>query len=370
MLYEGEVEIQVKGACFQMSDIEKNSKLARPDEYYSGLEWPRLTRENIPQLDENDRLILCAGFEKRSVEVLRRLVGRDGRSKFSVCMIKYLPKKKENRIEQLRAMCRKNDIDVLEFTYNREEPPDISDEMSTFAEGCQRLFVDISGMSRLLIVQMVVALAPKFGNSLRFLYCEARRYPPSRWRYMLDREQGGSTTQLSYLSTGIYEIATTPEISSVSMLGEAIRLIAFPSFDPAQLRNLVQELQPTYSECIHGRPPYIVNRWRMKAVKELNGRTLAELKNNTDHIASTLDYRQTLRILFGVYRERSMFDRIVVSPTGSKMQSVAVGMFRTLFPDVQVVYPTPQEFLQPRRYTVGIGRLHVLRLPGVVMNFG
>jgi hypothetical protein len=46
------------------------------------------------------------------------------------------------------------------------------------------------------------------------------------------------------------------------MLSEAIRLVAFPSFDPAQLSNLIQELQPTYTEFIHGVPPAPKNKWQ------------------------------------------------------------------------------------------------------------
>lgn len=82
-----------------------------------------------------------------------------------------------------------------------------------------------------------------------------------------------------------------------------------------------------------------------------------------DHEASTLDYRETLKILIEKYRERSMFDRLVVAPTGSKMQAVAVALFRAALYDVQVVYPTPQIFTEPDRYTVGARRLYELDLP-------
>ena len=58
-----------------------------------------------------------------------------------------------------------------------------------------------------------------------------------------------------------------------------------------------------------------------------------------------------------------MFDRIVVAPTGSKMQSVAVGLFRAVLHDVQIVYPTPQFFAEPRNYTLGMRQLYQLDLP-------
>jgi hypothetical protein len=79
---------------------------------------------------------------------------------------------------------------------------------------------------------------------------------------------------------------------------------------------------------------------------------------------------ETLRILIKVYGERSMFDRIVVAPTGSKMQAVAVGLFRSALYDVQVVYPTPQIFTAPHAHTVGIRQLYKIDLPTEAMSVG
>jgi hypothetical protein len=44
------------------------------------------------------------------------------------------------------------------------------------------------------------------------------------------------------------------------------------------------------------------------------------------------------------------------------MQTVAVGLFRALMDDVQIVYPTPKEFRSPSNYTKGVGRLYSLEL--------
>ena len=75
---------------------------------------------------------------------------------------------------------------------------------------------------------------------------------------------------VSFISTGIFEIVSSPELSSVAMLGSEIRLISFPSFDPIQLSNLVQEVQPTHNNVIHGEPPSPKLFWRKDAIKNLN----------------------------------------------------------------------------------------------------
>ena len=140
-------------------------------------------------------------------------------------------------------------------------------------------------------------------------------------------------------------------------------MVAFPSFDRSHLANLIQELQPTYTDLIHGIPPSETNAWRTEAVRNLNRPVLDSLRRNTNHCASTLDYTKTLRILLGIYKNRSMFDKIVVAPTGSKMQAVAVALFRAALYDVQIVYPTPQTFTAPEEYTGGVRRMYALDLP-------
>jgi hypothetical protein len=65
-----------------------------------------------------------------------------------------------------------------------------------------------------------------------------------------------------------------------------------------------------------------------------------------------------------------MFDRIVVAPTGSKMQAVAVGLFRSVLYDVQIVYPTPQTFTAPDEHTIGIRQLYKVDLPIETMSVG
>ena len=80
------------------------------------------------------------------------------------------------------------------------------------------------------------------------------------------------------------------------------------------------------------------------------------------HKTSTLDYRETLRLILALYDERSAFDKLILAPSGSKMQSVAVGLARSFLSDVQVVYPTPQRFLEPEGHTLGVANVYALQL--------
>ena len=337
------------------------------DERLRNVAWPALQAIDVPTVGRGDCLLICAGFEDRSVETLCRI--RDaGKSGFSLGLISYLPKQPENREEELHAICRDAALQVRSFVYDRENPAGMGEQIKDFTLGFDRVFIDISGMSRLLIVQTLVAVLTLEHTSVTVIYGEAEKYPPSEDQFEQDHRGNSTKPLLGYLSSGIFEIATTPELSSVSMLGEAIRLIAFPSFDPAQLINLLQELQPAYTEFIHGVPPAEENQWRTNAVRRLNHLALVEFKGSKEYEVSTLDYRETLLRLLGIYKERSMFDRLVVAPTGSKMQAVAVGLFRAALHDVQIVYPTPQVFMEPEEYTLGLRQLYQLDIPVIAFT--
>ena len=345
-----------------MNNYISKKPLLRPDEKLSKVDWPDLKKIEFPSIGTGDCLLVCAGFEDRAIETLRRTC-EAGRHGFSLGIVDYLPSYLQNRIGELRAIGQNADLSITSFVYDRANPTGMGEELQRFTQQFDRVFIDISGMSRLLIVQTLVALISEQSQPITIIYGEAEEYPPSKDEFEQDNKDDNAKPTPSYLSSGIFEIAATPELSSVSMLGEAIRLVAFPSFAHEQLSNLIQELQPTYTEFVYGIPPDQENEWRKDAINTLNRLTLAEFRGKKEHNASTLDYRETLHTLLQIYAERSMFDRLVIAPTGSKMQTVAVGLFRSVLHDVQIVYPTPQTFPEPDKYTLGLRQLYQVDLP-------
>lgn len=343
------------------SEILESGPL-RADECLSRIEWPVLREGELPRITRGSCLIVCAGFEERALAAWRRICQLEDKN-FSIGLITYLPFYSQNQTSMFYDMCQNTGIPVAEIPYDRRDPSGIGDKIKDFVHSSDRVFIDISGMSRLLIIQTLVSLLSEDQISLTLIYSEAEHYPPSHKQFNHDQHRHTDRSLLNYLSSGIFEITMVPELSSISMFGEDIRLVAFPSFDPSHLANLVQELQPTYTDMIHGIPPAEGNKWRTEAVRFLNRFVLDSLLQNTDHEASTLDYIDTLRILLDIYKQRSMFDRIVVAPTGSKMQAVAVALFRFALYDVPIVYPTPQTFTAPDEYTAGVRQMYSLDLP-------
>ena len=329
----------------------------RSDEKLSLIDWPDMKPIDDIVLGSGDCLVVGMGFEDRALAALK--LGCQVSQNFHVTLVRYLPEIKQNQETPCLKLCEERGLDVNEFVYDRERPSGIGPLLAKYVSGFDRVFVDISGMSRLLIVQIIVALVES-REPFHLLYAEAEVYLPFENMYQETYANDGPGA--SFISSGIFEIVSCPELSSVSMLGGAIRLISFPSFDPIQLLNLVQEVQPTHNNVVHGRPPSGEMAWRAAAIKQLNNPTVKALQHVDFHEASTLDYRETLDLVLDLYKQNSAFDRILIAPTGSKMQAVAIGLLRGWVTDLQIVYPTPLQFVDPDRYTEGVKQIFHLAL--------
>ncbi len=327
-------------------------RLLRPDEQLHLIDWPELEPIHDIVLGSSDCFMVGAGFENRALAGLERACKMS--QNFYVALVRYLPEIAENRELMCLELCEESGLEVKEFVYDRERPAGIGLSLSSYLSRFDRVFVDISGMSRLLIVQIIVALVES-RMKFHILYAEADVYPPLEKEYKEAHTSDGPSP--SFISSGIFEIVSCPELSSVAMLGGAIRLISFPSFDPIQLSNLVQEVQPTHNNVVYGIPPSDGMAWRTEAIDQLNKPTMEALQRVEVHEASTLDYQETLNLILDLYKEHSAFDRILIAPTGSKMQAVATGILRGVLADLQIVYPTPLQFVDPGRYTEGVKQI-------------
>ncbi len=285
-------------------------------------------------------------------------------SEFNVVIVNYLPPITENRYKDIRAICQEAGLNKIEIDYDRENPTRFGTTLLEKMSGIRgRIYLDVSAMSRLLIVQSLVALA---GRSSGFrdcfvAYAEAIEYPPTDSEVNQAREKAKEDPMntILLLSSGVFDITIVPELSSTSISGGQTRLVAFPTFNPDQLTALLNELGPSRITFIYGVPPHPLNQWRTEAIEIINH---LESSPHEKILTSTLDYRETLDALLNLYARYSERERLLVSPTGSKMQAVAVGVFRAFIDDVQIVYPTPKEFLSPANYTRGVGQLHLLSL--------
>lgn len=332
-----------------MNSTGPSERLLRADEHLSRLDWPCATPIDGLFLSPRDCLIVAAGFEKRAIAALAS--ARKMSENFHVCLVHYEPLIAENREDRLVELCQEMQASVEMIVYDREEPSGIGSSVVNCIRSIEEVFIDVSGMSRLLIVQLIVAIT-ETRRRFNILYTKALTYPPVEHEFL--ERLSSSEFKPAFISSGIFEVVSAPELSSVSMMGGPIRLVSFPSFDSSQLSNLVQEIQPTHNNVIHGVPPSPLLAWRRVAIERLNASTIDSLQRVEEHCVSTFDYRETIELILALYDKYSVFDRFVIAPTGSKMQAVAVGILRGALKDLQIVYPTLLKFIEPARYTEGV----------------
>ena len=338
-------------------------KVETANEWLASVRKPTLQNADTLSLDSDDCLVMCAGFEDRATAAVLRSITTS--RPYNLLLIGYVPKMQQNKDEKVRKICRAHGIKVAHLAYNRKDPSGFGNLLSYHLLSRKgRVFVDISGMSRLLIVQTLVAIGSLEGglSSCFVIYSEAKVYPPSQrqMRKELSVSSKFPTRTMPFLSSGIFDITVVPELSSCAPATEQTHLVVFPSVDAHHLSALRTEIQPTRYTFIEGVPPNPASRWRTQLISELN--SINQIENRETYHASTLDYRETMDILLDVYSRSSLQERIIIAPTGSKMQTVAVAIFRLFLRDIQIVYPTPARFENPDHYTMGVGPTHLLPL--------
>src|SRR5271157_173980 len=339
-------------------------RISRVDEVLTGLAKPEMIEADSLEISADDCLIVCAGFEDRALAFLRNTSSRRGHQ-FRVLVIYYLPAVIQNRTIDIEELCRQSGLQRLAATYDRRDPAGFGDVfLAELGSIVGRVYIDVSGMSRLLIVQLLVALGSRESGFSRcsILYAEAAEYPPSRAvvEDAIAKSGADPLYSMMLLSSGVFEVTIVPELSSISPASQQTRLIAFPSFNTDQLTALRTELQPSRYSIIHGVPPSAENLWRRDAIARLNHTDNLEVEES--YSTSTLDYRETLECLLEIYGRHGATERILIAPTGSKMQAVAVGILKAFLTDVQIVYPTQRAYTSPTTYTVGVKRLYQLPL--------
>jgi len=345
-------------------------RVDRIDEQFAALSKPLLEPVGSFRLSADCCLVICAGFEERAVAFVKMAAEanvREGR----ILVVNYVPTLLENRLSEVTSECERAGVRFEVVDYDRENVSGFGDLIcAKLASKVGRVYVDVSGMSRLLIVQILVALEnrPSGLRGCSVLYAEASEYPPSEDEVEAEIEKMDIDPlhTVMLLSSGVFDVQVIPELASTSYDGQQTRLVAFPSFNTDQLIALRNELQPSRETIIHGVPPDPQNRWRTDAISKLNH--LERPNGEEIYYTSTLDYRETLDRLLQIYANHGAAERILVAPTGSKMQSVAVGLFRAFVKDVQVVYPTARDYTSRTNYTRGVKQLYQLPLDSFALG--
>jgi hypothetical protein len=338
-------------------------RVNRLDQDLGLVDLPELLLINDQIIESIDYLIICAGFEDRAVRYLKELIER--KIRLTVIIVNYSPFIVENKSDEVTELCELSGLEYVQVEYDRQQPTGAGDRIIEFVKNeNSKLHIDISGMSRLLVIQLLEAVSRKRNSFVNvfIIYSEAEYYHPDENDFKSRNHEGENEAGdlVVFITSGVFEILVLPELASTSLHNQPIRLIAFPSFNSYQMLSLRVEIQPSYMTVIHGIPPNDKNSWRRDAIKELNH--IDGIQNIEQCDVSTFDYKDTYKILLEQYDKYSDMEKLFISPTGSKMQSVVIGILRSYLSDIQVVYPLPMSFTEPQDYTKGVKETYFLDL--------
>ncbi len=337
---------------------------------------PALQHETSMDVGAGDVVVHAPGFEDRTMAVTKFI--KRGASANAILM-NYEPVDQRNRLADVRqglsrAGVQVTDADIL--TYNRFEPGDFERRLSARLtyHHARRVLVDISSMSKLLII-LALNVARSLKLEVMVFYAEAKSYCPTEADFNQARETNKVHQPSLQVFTGVHGVIRVDSLASVAMQGQQTAAIVFMSFNDALTQVLLNTAYPGRLFLINGRPP--VHSWREQATAWIHDQVRQEWEmDNPVELAkpgevalpkravSTLDYRETVLMLSALYWDLSANHRILLAPSGSKLQTVGCFLVKALHPDIHIEYPSPEGF--STEYSTGIGTTWVLELGNLV----
>ncbi len=320
---------------------------------------PMLKPLEMDSLAPSSLYIGAAGFEDRALAVLKSLETVGGRFHHAVA-VDYRPYNPRNRRsefeEKARAIC-----DHISWeSYNRFQPEQFAEALiriRDLSRSSSEVVVDISAMSKMLVVTILHGLRA-LDCSLRIVYSQAVVYHPTRSEY--EARSRAPLEPPIFLTTDVFRVVTTNELSSIAMQGAPIVMIAFPNFNYLELMALLNEVNPNQLVLIEGAISSAEDKWRFDAVRELNRGIETYLEPKRFQV-NPMDLASNLSLLDELYDEYCYTHKIALAPTGGKLQAVTSFVLKIMHPDLHIVYPAVRDFA--RDYTEGWQKPSEMRFP-------
>jgi hypothetical protein len=336
---------------------------------------PELERCERLHLRQGDTVVHAPGFEDRTMAIAETVTAVRGAR---AVLLDYRPFNLKNRLADVRSALSDRGVEVNDediIKYDRFNPDDFEAQLSTrlVAHQTRRAIIDISTMSRLAIM-LVLQVCRDLALETRIFYSEANWYGPTKEEFERARENNEIHRPTLHVYTGVHGVVRVDSLASVAMQGQPTAAIVFMSFNDALTQSLLNTVYPGRLFLINGRPP--LHSWREAATAWVHEQVRREWEEDNPveprdemglamplRVASTLDYRESVLVLLELYWELSASHRVLLAPSGSKLQAVACYLVKSLHPDIHIEYPSPEGFAP--EYSSGVGARWLVNL-GVI----
>ena len=327
---------------------------------------PKIEEFNNNYYGNNKLLILAEGFEERSLS----FISSSNTNFNNILLCKYYPEKK-SKYKELQNIIAKlyKYSKINEIVYNRYEPFDFEIKFSEYIEMIDKfsdIVIDISVMSKYLIMQIICMLS-KFKGNIKIIYTEPVSHAPLKEEYEENKMSQSNATVLP--SSGVHNVIRTPSLTNIIMQRSPILLITFLSFNEELIKALLSEFNPMHLLLINNIS--INNTWKNDALlqiheiirKEYTSDNPLDKNGKLKRNVSTIDYRETFELLASIYKEYYIDYRIILSPTGTKMQALGCALIKLCCPDIHIEYPIPESF-----YIKGYSSSEIRKINQVTFN--
>lgn len=297
--------------------------------------------------DTKKLFIVAEGFEKRSLYWIGKQDNNTHFEKTLVC--RYEPSKKSRFSEMLKAVKKHTENEPMIIDYNRFEPTvfeqNFKEHLPEFIL-YDEIIIDISVMSKLLIMIILCSLK-EYTGTVRIIYSEPYNWGPTKEKYNNTITTKTYGTCIGLSSVGVGNVVRTPLLSSIVMQDCPILLVAFLSFNEQLINVLVNEISPTHLQIINHKCTRA--EWRENAMYMIHKDIIEEYVNkeviNDIKSFDLVDYISVFEQLANIYKDNCYNYRIVISPTGCKIHTIACALLKLCCPDVHIEYPTPESYL-------------------------
>lgn len=323
--------------------------------------------------------IVSEGFEQRSLAFIQESnsVHID---KIIVC--KYSPARKESKYDLLIDTINKLHSGIagqeIILEYNRFSPYEFEEKLLQIFSDIntyQMVIIDISVMSKYMIMQLLCTLG-NYNGCLKVIYTEPKNYAPTEEEFASHIQKQVNFALMP--SDGVHDIIRTPLLTSTIMQKSPALFIVFLSFNERLISAVLLNCEPSRLFLV-GSVPAIEHSWREKAIVDIHKKIINEHKDDNqiddsgliERRVGTLDYRATINLLAQIYLENCIDYRIVLAPTGSKMQALGCSIIKLCCPDIHIEYPTPESYYIDGYSSSEIKEIHEVvfeNMPDILKN--
>lgn len=300
-----------------------------------------------PLLAQPNRILVIAeGFEARSLSWIKSQPEDVLFEHAIIC--KYSPSKKDRFEDMRQEVAKRTNTSPTIIEYNRFAPTvfeqDFSKQILLLLAEQKEVVIDISVMSKLLIM-IIVNVLRDFNIDLRVVYTEPKTWKPSQEEYQATVNATSKYgLRIALSSIGVFDITRTPRLASVVMQNAPSLLIAFTSTNEQALSALFNEVVPSAALLINAKS----NResWREEAALQINQRILHDFRiyETSINTFDLLDYISVFNCLAEIYKVNCYSKRIIISPTGGKIHTIACALIKACCQDIHIEYPTPESY--------------------------